>query len=103
MMKALAALEAEQSQSEFHDEFLTQKELDPDSIAFNSQNSRYHFPARFYLPSRSVFGQVDLVARKGITNELYQYGKHHPTGSVDPLGLQDIESSGCKRCGADVT
>jgi hypothetical protein len=30
--------------------FLTQKELDPDAVAFNSNNNRYNFPARFFLP-----------------------------------------------------
>jgi hypothetical protein len=59
MVLALERPEAEDSQSEFPSEFLTQKELDPDAIAFNSQNNRYHFPARFYLPFRGVFGQVD--------------------------------------------
>jgi hypothetical protein len=50
--------------------FLTQKELDPDAVAFNSQNNRYHFPARFYLPFRGVFAQVDplVVLPKNLLN-----------------------------------
>jgi hypothetical protein len=51
--------ESQPSQSESSCRFLTQKELDPDAVAFNSQNNRYHFPARFYLPFRGVFAQLD--------------------------------------------
>jgi hypothetical protein len=96
--------------------FLTQKELDPDTVGFNSNNNRYHFPARFYLPSRGVFGQVDpllvyprqlqwwksqgrrtrsILGRIVITREvtpeymsLYSYGHANPTYWTDPLGLQ---------------
>jgi hypothetical protein len=49
-------------QLEFSCGFLTQKELDPDFVDFNSVNRRYHFPARFYLPFRGVFAQVDPLS-----------------------------------------
>ncbi len=41
--------------------FWTGKELDPDFVAFFSQNARYHFPARFYLPNRGAFGSIDAL------------------------------------------
>jgi hypothetical protein len=97
---------------------LTQKELDPDAVAFNSNNNRYHFPARFYLPARGTFGQIDplnthisllsigpSLVRKAVTsllspnanwtllaNELYRYAQSSPTQLVDPLGLAPYKS-----------
>jgi len=100
MMKALAGLEAQQSQSEFNDEFLTQKELDPDLIGFNSENRRYHFPARAYFASRGAFGQFDrrlfwlhlILPRTSAGNfkdslAVYSYVNHKATIAVDPSGL----------------
>jgi RHS repeat-associated protein len=78
--------------------FLTQKELDPDAVAFNSQNNRYHFPFRLYLPSRGVFGQIDTLVRTRTVDliryytsiELYAYVQSRPTTWVDPLGLKAV-------------
>jgi hypothetical protein len=75
--------------------FCTGKELDPDFVDFNSQNFRYHFPARFYLPNRALFGQVDPLVldggrrrmRKPLKN--YLYVNATPTQAVDPVGLDD--------------
>ncbi len=66
----------------------TGKELDPDFIAFNSQNRRYHFPARFYLPNRGVFGQVDPLFEKN-KRALYSYAANTPTRFVDPDGREE--------------
>jgi hypothetical protein len=52
-------VEEEGSQSDLFCGFLTQKELDPNFVDFNSVNRRYHFPSRYYIPFRGVFGQVD--------------------------------------------
>jgi len=91
MVLALATPGIQTSQSEASHRFLTQKELDPDAIAFNSQNSRYHFPARVYLPSRGVFGQVDLLIKgpTPIMRSFYTYVDQMPTYFVDPWGLQE--------------
>lgn len=53
----------------------TQKELDPDFVAFNSQNRRYHFPARFYIPARGVFGQADPLLTHNWLLQLHAFGK----------------------------
>jgi hypothetical protein len=53
-MVALATPTTQASRLEYSDELLTQKELDPDAIAFNSNNYRYHFPAKTYVPFRGV-------------------------------------------------
>jgi hypothetical protein len=80
-------------------EFLTQKELDPDAVAFNSQNNRYHFPFRFYLPFRGVFAQTDPLIRiirqpKALprNNRLFTLKSFlaleaNPVRFSDPLGL----------------
>ncbi len=71
--------------------FCTGKELDPDFLAFNSNSYRYHFPARFYLLNRGVFGQVDPMLRRHGWNSMlsnqYSYVRDLPTGLVDPKGL----------------
>jgi hypothetical protein len=80
--------------------FLTQKELDPDAVAFNSQNNRYHFPARFYLPFRATWGQRDpLVLLLDLLNfqtplSCYTYVGGRPTETVDPLGLMSPAPDG---------
>jgi hypothetical protein len=58
---SLAELATSSSQLEFSCEFLTQKELDLDAVAFNSNYQRYHFPKRLDLPFRGVFGQFDPI------------------------------------------
>jgi len=83
------------SQSLVSSEFLTQKELDPDFVDFNSVNRRYHFPARTYVPFRSLFSTEDPLIR--VSNQLVPmgvlpysiYSLRHPTHLVDPLGLQE--------------
>jgi RHS repeat-associated protein len=71
----------------------TGKELDPDLIAFNSENRRYHFPARFYLPQRGVFGQMDsLSLGQRLPIGVFVYAGQNPLVLVDPLGLQEGQS-----------
>ena len=80
----------------------TQKELDPDSIAFNSENRRYHFPARFYSPFKGLFAQVDslllmnvvALSRWHLSN--YIYVLSNPLMYVDPLGLQEQGATGSR-------
>jgi hypothetical protein len=67
----------------------TGKELDPDFVAANSENRRYHFPARFYLPMRGMFGQVDPYELLFIDSPLryhYLYTLHNPAIATDPSG-----------------
>jgi RHS repeat-associated protein len=66
----------------------SQKELDPDAVAFNSQNSRYHFPARAYIPLRGNFIQIDPLAigRPGRNQGLYLYAMANPLVRIDPDG-----------------
>jgi RHS repeat-associated protein len=88
MVLALARPEAEESQSEFPCRFLTQKELDPDAVAFNSNNNRYHFPFRFYLSFRGHFGQLDPFVLGSVhTIDFYAYALGNPPRFVDPFGL----------------
>ena len=92
-MKSLLRDRAEKSQSDISCRFLTQKELDPDFIDFNSVNRRYHYPARFYLAYRGAFGQVDplirdLKARRAVLEVHYGFVRSNPTQLVDPLGLK---------------
>jgi hypothetical protein len=54
----------------------TGKELDPDFVAANSVNRRYHFPARFYLPGRAMFGQVDQLLRTSLIDHLKSLGQN---------------------------
>jgi hypothetical protein len=106
MVLALVRPEAEESQSEFSSGFLTQKELDPDFVDFNSVNRRYHFPARFYLPFRGGFGQVDPLNRlriavgsaTDILRNPYRFTSSRPTVHVDPTGLQDEGLKPLKEC-----
>jgi RHS repeat-associated protein len=67
---------------------MSQKELDPDAVAFNSQNSRYHFPARTYIPLRANFIQIDPLAigNPGSKRALYLYVMANPLVMVDPDG-----------------
>jgi hypothetical protein len=97
-MIALATPDTQASRLDSSDGFLTQKELDPDAVAFNSQNNRYHFPARFLLPTRGVFARVDplLFGRfPKLQNVepilLYQYVLSNPTLFTDPFGLEECE------------
>src|SRR5689334_3625693 len=86
-MPIVEAIEAKRSQSEFLDEFLTQKELDPDAVAFNSQNSRYNFRRRFYLPSRGLFGQLDLLRQPSLPPPYLL--RPRTSGPVIPSGLAE--------------
>jgi len=75
--------------------FLTQKELDPDFIAFNANNRRYHFPRRAYLVFRAAFIQVDpqLFGRPSRRASLllpYSYVQGRPTYAVDPYGFEEV-------------
>jgi RHS repeat-associated protein len=67
---------------------MSQKELDPDAVAFNSQNSRYHFPARTYIPLRANFIQIDPLAigNPGRNQGLYLYAMANPLIRIDPDG-----------------
>jgi RHS repeat-associated protein len=70
----------------------TGKELDPDFVDFNSVNRRYHFPARFYLPMRGMFGQVDPLTTMAVGIAPFQLSGYSyvdcgPTTRVDPYGL----------------
>jgi hypothetical protein len=81
--------EKKKSQLNFSSRFLTQKELDPDFVDFNSVNRRYHFPARFYLPLRGMFGQLDPLVRRLLARVApYAYVAASPTSSPDPTGEQ---------------
>jgi hypothetical protein len=97
-MVALATPTTQASRLEYSDELLTQKELDPDFVAFNSENRRYHFPFRFYMPFRGIFAQKDpLVLSSSLEawrkfkdgNRLHPYKAMaaSPTINVDPFGL----------------
>jgi RHS repeat-associated protein len=74
----------------------TQKELDPDFIAANSQSRRYHFPARFYVPFRGIFAQIDPKAMMSAGNKraLYLYVMANPLLFVDPDGRDMIGVGG---------
>jgi hypothetical protein len=87
MVISLSWPEAEESQLEFSSRFLTGKELDPDFVAFNSVNQRVHFPARFYLPFRGGFGQLDPLVFAELANVKYILGRSNPAFNVDPTGL----------------
>jgi len=93
------------SQLEFSHGFLTQKELDQDFIAFNSENRRYNFPHRTLTPHRAVFLQADPIRflhtsriltdfTSDIIGVLYSYGASNPSRFVDPIGLQIIDTGG---------
>jgi RHS repeat-associated protein len=74
----------------------TGKELDPDFIAANSQSRRYHFPARFYVPFRAIFAQIDPQATRsaGTRRALYLYVMANPLMLVDPDGREWFGSGG---------
>jgi hypothetical protein len=74
--------------------FCTGKELDPDFVAANSENRRYHFPARFYLPVRAMFGEVDDLTRLLYPDYwlTYQYCAAKPTALVDPDALLPLST-----------
>jgi hypothetical protein len=59
MVYPLLSPDPKPANRDFPTGFETQKELDPDFIDFNSENRRYHFPARFYLPFKGTFAQLD--------------------------------------------
>jgi RHS repeat-associated protein len=72
------------------DAYYTQKELDPDFIAFNSENRRYHFPYRFYKPFQGMFAQIDPMRLKGNADKRpYLYASGNPVFHTDAFGLQD--------------
>jgi hypothetical protein len=81
---------------EFSNGFLTQKELDPDFIAANSQSRRYHFPARFYVPFRAIFAQIDPQSMMSAGNKraLYLYVMANPLLFVDPDGRDYVSDAG---------
>ena len=70
--------------------------LDPDFVAFNSNNRRYHYPARAYAPFRSSWFQTDPLRRalsQRIAASLTGRSPFHfvgarPTISTDPSGLE---------------
>jgi RHS repeat-associated protein len=72
--------------------FLSQKELDPDFVDFNSVNRRYHFPARAYIPLRANFIQIDPLAigNPGGKRALYLYAMANPLIRIDPDGRADF-------------
>jgi RHS repeat-associated protein len=91
----------------------TGKELDPTFVDFNSVNRRYHFPARFYLPFRGVFAQIEPLiftsadfsgkwpnlfdhprSRKSRVLKPYQYVNARPTSAVDPTGAEEWNITG---------
>jgi hypothetical protein len=83
------------SPSEFFHRFLTGKELDADYVSnLRSPNQRYHFPARFYLPFRGSFSQIDpsfitpLIIDPGSRMRTYNYiyAFAAPAVYVDPTG-----------------
>jgi RHS repeat-associated protein len=90
----------------------TGKELDPDFLAFNSNNRRYHFPARTYFPFRATFSAIDPLSIDSFAPHIamliqtalnsrssyisffdffkisnYQYVGGNPVRTLDPLGL----------------
>lgn len=72
--------------------FLSQKELDPDFVDFNSVNRRYHFPVRTYLVFRGAFAQTDPLIADFPTALVSPFAyPSNPTSYVDPFGLQDEE------------
>jgi RHS repeat-associated protein len=76
----------------------TQKELDPDAVGFNSDNRRYQFPLRFYIPTRGQFAQVDPLVGLGLpgvemTLGKYIYVAHNPVRFVDPAGAAGISAT----------
>jgi hypothetical protein len=81
---------AKRSHALFSHRFLSQKELDPDFVDFNSVNRRYHYPARAYRPMLAGFIQLDALWISGIMTTRYRYSMR-PTFSVDPTGLQDLD------------
>jgi hypothetical protein len=83
MLLALERPRPQTSQLELFCEFLTGKELDPNFVDFNSVNRRYHFPARFYLPFRGVFAQVDpLITSSALSRSL---------GTVSKVSVEDLK------------
>ncbi|MCE9584591.1 MAG: hypothetical protein K8T20_19040 [Planctomycetes bacterium] len=67
------------------------KELDPDFVAFNSNNRRYHYPARTYLPFRASFLQADLLIRLSGAPASYMIAIGNPARFQDPLGLEIVD------------
>ena len=72
----------------------------PDFVAFNSNNRRYHYPARTYIPFRSSYVQLDPIYRiffagrflvTAQRESLYLIAKSRPTHAVDSLGLITAE------------
>jgi RHS repeat-associated protein len=85
------------------------KELDPDFVLFNSNNRRYHYPARTYVPFRARFVQFDPLLFRSMQFEIMgailnkltlPYALVAPTLSVDPLGLLTVER--CNQLAGDV-
>lgn len=81
------------------------KELDPDFVAFNSNNRRYHYPLRSYTPFRAAFLQRDPLLHTIRTSHdadilratlryLYGYAAMNPTDFVDPMGLKKTTARG---------
>jgi RHS repeat-associated protein len=99
-----ARRKSKRRQSDIPSRFLTQKELDPDAVGLNSNNNRYHFRARFYLPFRGVFAQRDPLERILILGRKYPwstyvYASQNPTQIVDPMGTVGISPTpDCKDC-----
>lgn len=74
------------------------KLLDPDFVAFNLNNRRYHYPARTYIPFRQAFLQLDPLLlgatprRRGsgilAVSAGYSLAGARITVSADPTGLE---------------
>jgi len=98
MVYPLAGLRPESANRSYFTGFETQKELDPDFVAFNSENRRYHFPARVYLPIRGAFAQIDPLVQEIASSPAYSYAEDRPTSLVDPAGLLAKYVKGAKNC-----
>jgi len=74
--------------------------LDPDFVAFNSNNRRYHYPARALAPFRGVFLSKDpllqvmpsrSIPRRGYPLLVYAYGISNPSYYADPRGWNPVQ------------